>query len=680
MVTTWLASQVFGNVSDKIWHSSIFTTRNDSSLILRDGIFYRDLWTPPTANNGSNILDDKWDQLVIVAQITDLHISKFQNYQKDTVSLFIDDVVRSHVKPDLVLITGDLVDAKSLGGIRSQQYEEEWQAYERIISRVPSSTIWLDLRGNHDCFGVPGREHPINYYDQYSYQRNYTYGYFLEKPFGSYLFLTLDACPAPGPYRPFNFFGYVDKSTLVSLERELKAHPNAHHVILSGHYPLSIMTYALNSGQGISFPEITRQITAYVCGHLHTLRGHAEEMYLRRNEGFLELELADLKDNSMYRLMVFDHDLFTFRDFRLKQYPAILITNPKPSNQVLPLHEPLYKMKTSTHIRILVFSPNKIVSVTWSIDQGLLNGTATQVHQSHPLFVSEWNPRLFEKGVHQIKVEVLDELGRKEVAYQKFRLDGFDQFENESWILWMPWELIAKFGFFICYVTTTFGLIVAPRFYGVYLLEKERRLESPLELIPQAPKSRHYSNLAYLGIFERTKRSLKTGWLRLVGLMTWNYSFYFIWLYALCFPISPWCFGNLTSHVQNWGYVSLTGLKINNQFVQMLDTWFFGFFYFALFFVPFILFMSFHHLEKWSNLHRSNLRSSQKHVSGPGFVVTLLWLILHFLVLLQFVLCYGYWTIIISPFLGWFLFIKIIVIRFYRKRFLRNLKETHMKP
>jgi hypothetical protein len=38
---------------------------------------------------------------------------------------------------------------------------------------------------------------------------------------------------------------------------------------------------------------------AYLCGHLHTLGGLVPQMYTIQNEGFVELELADWKDERM---------------------------------------------------------------------------------------------------------------------------------------------------------------------------------------------------------------------------------------------------------------------------------------------------------------------------------------------------------------------------------------------
>ena len=52
-----------------------------------------------------------------------------------------------------------------------------------------------------------------------------------------------------------------------------------------------------------------------------------------------------------YRLMAVDHDLFSFVDVKLNTWPVVLVTNPKDAHYVMKAHEPLGRMRRSTHIR-----------------------------------------------------------------------------------------------------------------------------------------------------------------------------------------------------------------------------------------------------------------------------------------------------------------------------------------
>ena len=46
---------------------------------------------------------------------------------------------------------GDLTDAKSVDFQGSQQYEDEWITYDKVLkeTKVTEKTVWLDVRGNH---------------------------------------------------------------------------------------------------------------------------------------------------------------------------------------------------------------------------------------------------------------------------------------------------------------------------------------------------------------------------------------------------------------------------------------------------------------------------------------------------------------------------------------------------
>ena len=57
----------------------------------------------------------------------------------------------STIDPALVLVTGDITHAKFPDNLFSQQFEEEWDTYEKVLKkcRLRERLPWLDIRGNH---------------------------------------------------------------------------------------------------------------------------------------------------------------------------------------------------------------------------------------------------------------------------------------------------------------------------------------------------------------------------------------------------------------------------------------------------------------------------------------------------------------------------------------------------
>lgn len=67
---------------------------------------------------------------------------------------------------------GDLTDGKSVDKRGSNQFEEEWKIYAKLLEEnsVLDNTIWLDVRGNHgkttknnnNRHHIINNKHPIN--------------------------------------------------------------------------------------------------------------------------------------------------------------------------------------------------------------------------------------------------------------------------------------------------------------------------------------------------------------------------------------------------------------------------------------------------------------------------------------------------------------------------------------
>ncbi|XP_052273988.1 LOW QUALITY PROTEIN: transmembrane protein 62-like [Dreissena polymorpha] len=361
------------------------------------------------------------DQIFWFVQVTDIHISRYYGFKRAPDLQDFCDTHLTVIKPDFVLATGDLTDAKFKDLRGSKQFLDEWKTYQNIVQHCQKTvTTWLDLRGNHDSFGTPSHGHEDNLFRLFSAQGGEhpsSYVYHHKKPYGTYSFVAVDATPNPGPKRPFNFFGYIQQSGEATLNQILNGSRTSNLTIAFGHYPTSLIT--MESGMDIRY--LLRNVTGYLCGHLHTLGGLVRRMFARHKTGMLELELGDWKDERIYRVLAVDNDMLSIQDSVMNQWPVVLVTNPKEASMQTPLHEPYYAVNKSSHIRMLVFTTGTITSIDVFID-GVYLGQATSI--TGPVYVLPWTPSDYKWGLHTLRIEVKDDVYGLHIKEHVFSLDG----------------------------------------------------------------------------------------------------------------------------------------------------------------------------------------------------------------------------------------------------------------
>jgi hypothetical protein len=192
----------------------------------------------------------------------------------------------------------------------------------------------------------------------------------------------------------------------------------------------------------------------------------------------LELELGDMKDHAMYRIVAVDHDLISFVDVELPlpqipfsapeipkaiegkrllpdkidMPPVVLITNPKDARWILQYKEPVARIVQSRALRFLVFAgeadPDSLqVEITMDgiahpypaqyKGKGDPNGIAEGYM---PLWISEWDPQNFnDMEEHVLRITVTDSHGRKGVDESIFKVNGARIDINGGageWIIW----------------------------------------------------------------------------------------------------------------------------------------------------------------------------------------------------------------------------------------------------
>ncbi|KAG9509324.1 Neprilysin-2 [Fragariocoptes setiger] len=380
------------------------------------------LYSHPPIKYEPQLIDDNPSDLIWFLQVTDIHISRLGHKSRKTDLLQFATEYVSTIKPSVVLVTGDITDGRTRFSETGQQLEE-WQAYQDVItkSNVLNRTAWLDIRGNHDNLNVYRPRDPSTMYRRFSVQgRNHprNYMYVLEKNNRNYSFIGVDGIQTPGIKIPFNFIGVIydeDMKELRDLSSQSDKIYKSQYKIWFGHYPTS----------SIASPDagIRSLIDGpYLCGHYHTTGGFVTKMHATQQNGFVELELGDWKENRRLRLAAVDHQLYSSVDVSLNEWPLVLMTNPKPAEQLMPKYEPTDRIAQSTHIRAIAFSTADITKVEIKLPKSTEYNKMT--HVEGPLYVLKWDPNDYAKGLHTASIRATDAKGRVRNFEYQFSIDG----------------------------------------------------------------------------------------------------------------------------------------------------------------------------------------------------------------------------------------------------------------
>ncbi|KAJ1288863.1 hypothetical protein BS78_02G120400 [Paspalum vaginatum] len=358
--------------------------------------------------------------VVWAVQLSDLHLSPFHLERAADFRRYVGDAL-AMVNPALVLITGDLTDAKSKDLLSSGQEEFEWIEYGRAIDDVAKRSglnmdIFYDLRGNHDSYGVPEVGGMFDFYKKHSINARLgrtgtVQSITLQNSGRKHLFVGFDSAMTVGLRSPTNIFGQPTDRLLSDLDAALSQWDNQSTSspvtkIAFGHFPISFSALT-TSGGSIRDVFLKHSLSAYLCGHLHTnfgrnLKRHhksvnhklSSKQYYQfdihegmstffskgncsaRTESvaeFWEWEMGDWRSARSMRILAIDsgHVSYTDIDFTFGSRDVIIVpTFPLDSRFMHRSSYPLdfFCQGTSTaHIgtvRTLVFARYKIESVS----------------------------------------------------------------------------------------------------------------------------------------------------------------------------------------------------------------------------------------------------------------------------------------------------------------------------
>ena len=359
------------------------------------------------------------------AQISDLHLSVGAPERLEDFGLFM-AFAKAKIRPSALLVTGDVTEAKNPDNVYdSHQIESEWIAYANVVSRYKASFPILDIRGNHDAFGVDQVNN--DFFANFSVSgasRSYA------ETVGDLTFVGVDMTPSPGFRQPYNFMGYFGLDEEKRLVDVLSSNPRPN--LFFGHYPLSLV----ETESGVDLTEKIQGV--YLCGHLHTLYGSARRMWTRKSSGVLEVELGDWKIERRFRIGAFQNGRdFTFVDATFEANGdnfVVLVTKPEQR-----LFETLLESPSSTVIEALIFSSLDIAKIEASIDGGRTYATLTR--KSELKFATE--AAFSEPWTILFKATFID--GR--VAFQEWSAFPIPSVIS-GLVLMSDWTVISRFVFY----------------------------------------------------------------------------------------------------------------------------------------------------------------------------------------------------------------------------------------
>ncbi|KAI9157615.1 hypothetical protein LWI28_025232 [Acer negundo] len=543
------------------------------------------------------------ESVVWVVQLSDLHFSVHHPDRALDFKRLVGPAL-SMINPSLVLITGDLTDGKSKDLLTMKQNEEEWVEYEKVMGDVITrsrldKSIFYDLRGNHDNFGVPNVGGSLDFFSKYSIngklgRRGNVNIITIETAEWKHLFVGFDSTMSVGLRGPTNLFGHPTDELLTEIDSELSRCNFTKPVtkISFGHFPLSFSASSF-SGRSLKDIFLKHSLSAYLCGHLHTrfgknLKRHhhlshhviSSEKFFQLNmnqmpfesakncsfgappvEDFWEWEMGDWRKSRAMRIVAIDRGHVSYVDLNFKsgaKKTIILPTFPLDSRFMSSSssrlkYECQYMVPRSYEtIRALVFSVSPILSVTARIYdsrpghldmvmEALMRKNSDKSSRGD-LYLAPWNYGAFEDPSPDrfwLQIEATDVMGRSTMTeLRPFSVNG--RSAKYSW----TWKEFFVMG--VQWATLYYPILWSALYFLFFIL-----------LVPKAllvfSKQYTYKNFV-------TKKGIIDGIVWVLQelckiVMVWygilGYLFYLI--------LFPWCFGQVFTDGGNIGYMTYMG-------------------------------------------------------------------------------------------------------------------------
>lgn len=351
--------------------------------------------TPTRADPSAAYYAPGPDRLFWLVHVSDTHIGT-DWYNEDGRFFWLFQEALPIIQPELVINTGDLVDASKNGIPASGQDEGEWRRYREIVDQagVPAE-FYIDLPGNHDTYNDD-----LSYYLQWSLNGS-TYGkttraLLLEFDFGTYFFY---GCATPGDSAgPFVDPAAFSQEELAEMSGLLSGNADANLILVFGHHPPG------DPDRSDEARALWRQYGAqYFHGHVHL---YDEYIY----DGILTREVDSLGKSKRENLalLAIDGDFVTYEVTDSDDpWPLVVITAPADARlkngDPNPYAYAVAPDCVTAPVRVLVFDSVPVNTVTFQAGSGA--GVAMEQDPVRPmLWLGQWDTSGLESGEIELTV------------------------------------------------------------------------------------------------------------------------------------------------------------------------------------------------------------------------------------------------------------------------------------
>ncbi|KAJ6311996.1 hypothetical protein OIU77_013700 [Salix suchowensis] len=410
------------------------------------------------------------ESVIWIVQLSDLHFSVHHPERALDFKKIVGPVLKM-INPSLVLITGDLTDGKSKDLLTMKQNEDEWIEYQNVMEDVArrsglDKSIFYDLRGNHDNFGVPFIGDSFDFFSNYSINGQFgrkgnVNSVTLETGDRKHVFVGLDSTMATGLRGPTNLFGHPTDQLLTQIDSQLSQWDSQKGKSITkisfGHFPLSFSAFS-ESQKSLRDVFLKHSVSAYLCGHLHTRFGKNLKRHHQSNDNFLsshkffqlnihqepsentknclfrapppkefwEWEMGDWRKSRAMRIVAVDRGHVSYLDIDFKsgtKKTIVLPTFPLDSRFMLTssLHQMIYDTRPGSPLMIMETTMTKFVR---DISRG-------------DIYAAAWNYKAFEDPSPErfwLQIEVIDVMGRSTLSeLRPFSVNGLSA--KISWTL-----------------------------------------------------------------------------------------------------------------------------------------------------------------------------------------------------------------------------------------------------